>query len=130
MNSPWFIWLLILSFCLQAMGQTLVLGRFYLHRAEIERTRCENRLKPELQCHGKCQLRKELASNTREQEPSQTTPEIRQWLLDLPAQIDALPVIPGHRVQCRFQMIRWTTTAHLPDIFHPPCASILNHPIA
>ncbi|MEZ5030404.1 MAG: hypothetical protein R2787_03310 [Saprospiraceae bacterium] len=120
MTARWFIWPLIFSFCLQALGQTLILGRFYLHRAEIERTRCENRLKPELQCHGKCQLKKDLASAATDQEPSRTTPEIRQWILDLPVQYPTLTAMPVEWSQGNFRLADPVTSSHLPDVFHPP----------
>lgn len=120
MNARWFIWPLIFSFCLQALGQTLILGRFYLHRTEIERTRCENRLKPELQCHGKCQLKKELASAATDQEPSRTTPEIREWILGLPTLLPGLPEEVITLVRLTFRVPRVITAGHLPDVFHPP----------
>ncbi len=120
MSPRWFIWPLIFSFCLQALGQTLILGRFYLHRAEIERTLCENRAKPELKCHGKCHLKKQLAASPVGEEQPQSAPEIREWILGLPTLLPGLPEEVITMVRLAFRVPRVITAGHLPDVFHPP----------
>lgn len=120
MRSHWIIWPLLMSFCLQALGQTLILGRFYLHRAEIEQTLCENRLKPELQCHGKCHLKKQLAASPVGDEKEQSVPELRQWVLHLPEQVILLiaPPIGWHGPAFRFLL--HYAGGYISEVFHPP----------
>ncbi len=43
-----------------ALALTAIRVRFEWQRAEIERTLCENRNRPEVGCHGSCVLRKQL----------------------------------------------------------------------
>lgn len=120
MRSHWIIWPLFLSFCLQELGQTLIIGRFYLHRARIERTLCENKAKPEMKCHGKCQLKKQLAASPVGEKQDQTIPEIREWILNLPAQMSELLLpVSGWREQ-KFYVALIIATGFLPDVFHPP----------
>ncbi len=120
MSPRWTIWPLIFSFCLQALGQTLIIGRFYIHRAEIERTLCENRAKPELKCHGKCHLKKQLAASPAGEEQPQTTPEIREWILGLPTVFPGMSELLISLVRHNFRVRQVVSASHLPDVFHPP----------
>lgn len=40
--------------------QTFVVIHFYANQDQIEAEHCENKDKPELQCHGKCHLQKQM----------------------------------------------------------------------
>jgi len=47
-------------FLLVSFQQALIVVHFKLNQQDIENQFCENKAKPELQCHGKCHLKKEL----------------------------------------------------------------------
>ena len=47
-------------FLLVSFQQALIIVHFKLNQNAIEKEFCENKAKPELQCHGKCHLKKEL----------------------------------------------------------------------
>lgn len=47
-------------FLLVSFQQALIIVHFKLNQKNIEQEFCVNKAKPELQCHGKCHLKKEL----------------------------------------------------------------------
>lgn len=47
-------------FLLVSFQQALIVVYFKLNQQDIEKEFCENKARPELQCHGKCHLKKEL----------------------------------------------------------------------
>jgi hypothetical protein len=47
-------------FLLVSFQQALIIVHFKLNQKNIEQEFCVNKTKPELQCHGKCHLKKEL----------------------------------------------------------------------
>ncbi len=47
-------------FLLVSFQQTLLIVHFKLNQKEIEKEFCVNKAKPQLQCHGKCHLKKDL----------------------------------------------------------------------
>lgn len=47
-------------FLLVSFQQALIIVHFKLNQASIEKEFCVNKAKPEMQCHGKCHLKKEL----------------------------------------------------------------------
>ena len=47
-------------FLLVSFQQALIIVHFKLNQQNIEQEFCVNKAKPELQCHGKCHLKKEL----------------------------------------------------------------------
>ncbi|MBK0370447.1 hypothetical protein [Flavobacterium agrisoli] len=51
---------MIFLFLLVSFQQALILVHFELNQKSIEADFCVNKNKPELQCHGKCHLKKEL----------------------------------------------------------------------
>ncbi len=50
-------------FLLVSFQQALIVVHFKLNQNAIEKEFCVNKAKPELQCHGKCHLKKELQEN-------------------------------------------------------------------
>lgn len=47
-------------FLLVSFQQALLIVHFKLNQKEIEKEFCVNKAKPQLQCHGKCHLKKDL----------------------------------------------------------------------
>jgi len=52
--------LMTMLFLLVSFQQTLLIVHFKLNQKEIEKEFCVNKAKPQLQCHGKCHLKKDL----------------------------------------------------------------------
>ena len=51
---------MIILLLLVSFQQALIIVHFKLNQKNIEKEFCVNKAKPELQCHGKCHLKKEL----------------------------------------------------------------------
>lgn len=52
--------LMTMLFLLVSFQQALLIVHFKLNQKEIEKEFCVNKAKPQLQCHGKCHLKKDL----------------------------------------------------------------------
>ena len=52
--------IMTILFLLVSFQQALIIVHFKLNQQAIEREFCVNKAKPELQCHGKCHVKKEL----------------------------------------------------------------------
>lgn len=50
---------------LQTFSRAVVMADFYMHQQEIAEALCENKDKPQLDCEGNCQLKKELDDETK-----------------------------------------------------------------
>ncbi|SFD48754.1 hypothetical protein [Flavobacterium phragmitis] len=55
-----FSFTMIMLLLLVSFQQALIIVHFKLNQKSIEKEFCVNKTKPELQCHGKCHLKKEL----------------------------------------------------------------------
>lgn len=58
---------LLIGLLMQTFSRELVMVEFGINQAIIAREKCENRFKPELHCNGKCQLRKELKRDDKQE---------------------------------------------------------------
>ncbi len=58
---------------LSSFSNTILVLNFTMHQAEIEKAFCINKAKPQLKCHGKCHLKKELVAKN--EHKNQPTPE-------------------------------------------------------
>lgn len=54
---------MIILFLLVSFQQALIIVHFKLNQQRIEQEFCINKSKPELQCHGKCHLKKDLENS-------------------------------------------------------------------
>lgn len=63
---------LLLPILIQSFSKVVILLDFYANRDYIARTLCENRDKPEMHCHGSCQLHKKIA---RDEDTDKGVPE-------------------------------------------------------
>jgi uncharacterized membrane protein YhiD involved in acid resistance len=114
------VFVLLISFVAQSMNRSVILIDYMFNTASFEKN-CINKAKPKLNCHGKCQLSKQI----REQEEKDKTQQVNASKADLvlssksfyataPAAFNALMVKkytqfdPGNPVHRSF------------EIFHPP----------
>lgn len=72
---------LIVLFLYGTVNQTCTVLHFYANQKEIAEKFCENKDKPEMNCHGKCHLNKELKVQTNEASNKQLPQEIRPYII-------------------------------------------------
>ena len=53
----------LIAFSMQTFSRAVIAINFYANQKEIAQTLCENKDKPQMNCCGKCQLKKRLAEN-------------------------------------------------------------------
>ncbi len=63
----------LLAFFFQTFHKSFIVADYYANTSSYE-VNCENKARPELQCHGKCQVVKQLAA---EEKKDQQNPERR-----------------------------------------------------
>ena len=51
----------LFAFCMQTFSKAIIAVNFYANRTEIAQALCENKDKPQMNCCGKCQLKKRLS---------------------------------------------------------------------
>lgn len=67
--------LLIVALLMQTMHQSIVYFGYTINQEIITKKFCENKSKPQLNCHGKCHLKKELQ---KEEERNKSLPSVKQ----------------------------------------------------
>ncbi len=73
----------VLLLLLQSGAKLFILASFKINQAEIARTLCENKARPQMKCNGKCYLKKQLkAQDSKEQNRPDTGKKIPLLLLD------------------------------------------------
>lgn len=56
---------------MQTFSRAVIAINFYVNQKEIAQTLCENKDKPQMNCCGKCQLKKRLAGNDKAEQKDQ-----------------------------------------------------------
>ncbi len=62
-----FVILLISVIMLQSFSKLMIIADYELNKDYISKVLCENRSKPQMHCNGKCQLKKQLEKDEKEQ---------------------------------------------------------------
>ena len=62
--------LVAMSLLLQTNSKLVFIADYYLNKDYIAKNLCENRNKPEMNCCGKCCLKKKLVNDEKDQSPS------------------------------------------------------------
>ncbi len=108
-----------------AFLRTALVIHYYWDRAPYV-ARCENANRPDLDCYGKCQLKKRLqATKPSEDDGQAALPqafyEIRDFTLCLPP-LPLFPPWPNEREETAFPpYARQECTGVRAGVFHPPC---------
>jgi hypothetical protein len=110
------------AFTMQTFSKAVVVAWFYVNQKQIAATLCENRDKPKMNCCGKCQLKKEIAKEDKQQDKAPfakfenksellycSHPEINL------SQFPSTEVIPLQRIYSSKAIARAS------GIFKPPC---------
>jgi hypothetical protein len=67
---------LLLAFSTQLSAKALVIGYYYLNQKYIAENLCVNKEKPQMDCNGKCHLKKQLSKQ--EQAGHQSVPNLKE----------------------------------------------------
>ncbi len=122
-----FIWVMLLGVVGQAFVRSSLVLHYYWKRSAYI-AHCENLYKPELDCYGKCYLKKQIARIEKRQESEQhPLPAFFFQLKDIQLFWECLvsPFFAGQVLEHRlaFPPYCGPVTAYLSrSIFHPPCA--------
>ncbi|WP_417940900.1 hypothetical protein [Flavobacterium sp. RS13.1] len=104
---------------LVSIQQALIMVHFKLNQKNIEQEFCVNRARPELQCHGKCHLKKELEkSDSTDLELTSIGKKIDMtWISNIEFKVPFLTAINSNKVL--FYKEFWKVEPCL-EIFVPP----------
>ncbi len=108
------------------MVQTFHIGiietEFYINQDKIAATLCENKDKPQMQCHGSCQLKKELEKQNKKA-TTVLTHEIKPFIISNGIEpLDSF--IPQyHKHYLPYQSSKGTE--FIPVLIHPPATQLL-----
>ncbi|UYQ93507.1 hypothetical protein MKQ68_00135 [Chitinophaga horti] len=111
---------LIIGLLMQTFSKELIMVGFKVNQAIIERALCENKSRPELQCHGKCQLKKQLTKEEQqERDGNSAKSKYEVFFEDVAAGIN-------YKAYCASTPLITVYTQEIPvppfyPIFHPPC---------
>ncbi|WP_281233986.1 hypothetical protein [Flavobacterium gelatinilyticum] len=89
-------------FLLVSFQQALIIVHFKLNQQEIEEQFCVNKTKPELQCHGKCHLKKELQKSEKnsDQELASISKQIDIVMIsNIDFKVEILKIITPNKIQ-------------------------------
>lgn len=112
---------LLSVFLLQTFDSVLVYAQYLLNREFIAATLCENRDMPEMQCDGKCYLRKQLQQHHEEKDsPASPREERRDVTLFSPVSEPLAVFIkaPSRAWESLYQPV--FSEKHTHAVFHPP----------
>lgn len=116
--------LLFLALSIQLVAKLGVVAMYQANKDYIAKNLCENRAKPQMKCHGKCYLKKQL-KQTDEREnsgnPFSKSEQVQLSVFVLPASftqqlVDHLSAVLIHNTSYR----AISGINPLKDIFHPP----------
>lgn len=107
----------LIAMASQTFHMGIIETDFYINQQEIAQTLCENKARPESDCHGHCQLKKELEKNHHASD-SQQVREISPFINVATFSIEKPPYVAGHAwLICDQSTI---IDNFIADIFHPP----------
>ncbi|MCU0442488.1 MAG: hypothetical protein MUE96_08825 [Bacteroidia bacterium] len=116
--------LLVLALFFQFSIKIGIVGYFIIHQDYIEKYLCINRDRPELECKGKCQLKKQLqkeAENERKL-PSSSVKEIIETLVFFESHTITAGLFLNQQPQIKLFAYSFSCiNATLDTPFHPPC---------
>jgi hypothetical protein len=106
------------------MAMPISLLDYSVNRSFISKNLCENRLKPEIHCAGKCYLNKQLAKSNDSREPGDQKNSVKNLVTDLFVPVNEpitfiLKETPVFASQFYLSSI---SSQFAGNIFHPPIA--------
>lgn len=113
---------LALAFVIQMMSASLILVNYEVNTAYIIENFCENTDKPELECNGKCHLKKQIEADT---EQKSETPSAPTETIPLVLAFSEIPTFEFISQNAGLHSgnslyLEGNYSNHLQSIFHPP----------
>ena len=114
-------YIFFLTLIAHTFSQVMIIGEFMINQDFIAAELCENKEEPELECNGKCYLKKELKKDEeRKQDEKTSKVEVLLFCNCKIIEIDT-PIV--------FEIEKTETSVYLnhllsgfeTDVFHPPC---------
>lgn len=116
-------YLFIGAFLLHASSRLLVYANFWMNQEYIAEKLCENKDKPEMECNGKCHLKKELEKEDKRKQQEERKIQVEELVFipqsEIKEVIDAVYTVEKVNRQ-HFFVIQQKTNGFSPYIFHPP----------
>lgn len=109
------------AFLLHSASRMIVYFNYWLNQDFIAQNLCENREKPQLECNGKCHLKKELdKDDERKQQDNKQQIEVILFLSKERIQeFSEQAFFIEEQIHCAF-VVQQKTKGYNPFIFHPP----------
>ncbi len=106
---------------LQTFYRVVIVADYYVNTATFAQN-CENKDRPQLKCHGKCQMMKKLQAEEKkdQQNPERKTNNSPEVLFSASSLASlSLPPLGGQSIEYQHFIAAETATRSFP-IFHPP----------
>lgn len=122
-NSKLISYLLILLLLVQTFAKISFMAYYELNKKEITKLLCENKNKPELNCLGKCYVKKSLKKLEKDIEQKKKNIEkLAQFpFVQHIIQIKINPIFQNNNVSHFTLYLSLFTNSPTNDFFHPPC---------
>ncbi len=109
---------LLVAFAAQTFNRSAIVFNYYTNTAAFEKA-CENKPRPQLKCHGKCQLMKKLkAEEKKDRQNPERKAEKNEYFLNAGYAAVCCPAT-NHKITYQ-QFTPAATTSRSFAIFHPP----------
>jgi len=111
--------LLIFLIGFQSFSKVWIVASYQLNKDFIANFLCENKAKPQLQCQGKCQLKKDLDKDAKKQKSSANTDfQFQLFCSQLPSFVFfAVKIVEKPK---KFYYLSKKYSFSAKDFFHPP----------
>jgi hypothetical protein len=116
--------ILVLLVLTQVFSKWLLVAEYAVNKEFIAKNLCENKAKPKLKCHGKCQLMKKMAAETENKNSDSGNGTVKSSLPEvLPFQdLSFISVMKPSAVRISHNTLYLlkSYTAPSTSVFHPP----------
>lgn len=113
--------LFILSvFLTFTFSQMLIVANYVVNMDYIAEYLCENQDKPELECNGKCHLKKELQKDEERKSSENRVQYEVMLVLNWDKPISIVKTVPEEEEKSWYNYVNYITEGSKKGIFHPP----------
>ena len=115
-------YLFFLTLIVHTFSQVVIVGQFFINQDFIAAELCENKDAPELECNGKCYLKKELKKDEERKTDEKTGTKVEVLLFSENSSFQLeVPIIFQIEKTEASEYTDRLLTGHNMDVFHPPC---------
>lgn len=115
-------YIFLLTLVVHTFSQVVIIGEYFINQDYIAAVLCENKDEPEMECNGKCYLKKELKKDEERKGDEKTTKvEVLLFCEVKLAESDAIIDFQIEKTESSIYLSRRLSSGYHQDIFHPPC---------